>query len=815
MPLLTFGGRFAKTPKPGQPVDLLEVDDWRTVFESRHGFDAHAWPYVRYDDQGHLAQPVRVPVRGYEGTVACWHVFLDYDESNDHVGLLSKIEDIPDSHYLSRWAVVYPTKSGIRMVYRLTVPVLPDDYGPMVRSMALELKALTGMRVDPTTDQWHRCFRLPSVIRNDEKAKGPTWDAPYYFAPLITDSTIDPNDVGRLQGQLPWKTTATHAVNTDGRPDVEEMPPGRLKLYKKHLRNSRFRDYIFDGLQVLPGSRDQVIVAMAGEVVARCFGRVPETSAAEIYTLLSPVALAMEPDGSEPWVDKLWRIVQIAWEGEEKKAAQREEKRGVDLTQREVVLERMLGHLPPHIVPNDPAERAAFATRHICLQTASGVFALTESGEYTSTQLRASQLPAYFNGGLSYLDNMHFMTPQGKRMSGQDILNQFSTVVDDVRYVADTHTYSRLDVEGDRKIVKICPFALRSDLVETAEFDQEVGEWLESFHEAERLKLWLASALAIHRGPTSALFLRGPARSGKSMLALGIAEAFGTQPAAGAQAFHDFNGALTQTPVILIDEGLPSRRGGMDTADLFRSLITGAGISSQKKFLDSVTLNIPYRIIMAANSYDMVTDLIGKRSLGSDDMEAFRERIFVLEPGHGPANYLDRRGNMAFTAEGPKGSWIGGKCRLARHLIKLYQSYFEESDFQRLGRRMLVEGRQHPAFTLAFDLSGHGREVVEALTSGIDAYTNKKALPKVMGSLEISDGCAWVRKWAFSTANSEQPTLFAKALDRFCTDATKRSSVDMSVRHKINLTKLLVCAEALGLATKSLHSLETVSKGIA
>lgn len=821
MTLCTFGGRFSKAAKAGQVADELELDDWKTAFTTQHNFDAHAWPYVRYL-QGEVAPPVRAAViRGgepaTEGSFLCNLIFLDYDESNEHAAILERLEDLPDDHWIGHWAAIYPTRGGMRIVYRLEEPVLPKEYGPMVRAVALELFRQTQLRVDPTTDQWHRCFRLPSVSRDDGKASGPTWEEDYYFPPIIRNNVVDPEELPSVVERLPWGQGAHAPLAPDATPDVDgEVPTQRLALYKKALRASRFRDYIFENLEILPGRRDQMLLGMASEVVAKCYYKVPECSSEEVFALLVPIALGFaDTDKGESSADKLWRMIQHCWNGEVKKENERKDKDDVDRTSRELLLERMLENMPKHLVPNDHTERELFAMRHLCLQTAGGVFPITASGEYATQMLKASQLPAYFHGGLAFLDPMHFRTAQGKMLSGQDILNEFSTVVNDAVYVPSNRSYARLKSYGDAKVVEVSPFALRTDLVETAEFDADIDEWLDSFHDSEKLKLWLASALALDRGPTASLFLKGPARAGKSMLAMALAECFGTRPASASQAFSDFNGALATTPVILVDEGLPARRGGLDTADLFRSLVTGSGVSTQKKFMDQLSSTIPFRIIMAANSYDMVTDLIGKRSLGSEDKEAFRERILVIEPGLGPSQLLDRKGNMSYTADSPKGSWIGGKCRLARHLIRLYQIKFEENDFVRDGKRMLVEGQQHPAFTLAFDLSGLGREVVEALAKAIEAFVEKKPLPGTMKALEVEHGVVWIRKWPFCTNNSTQPAQFAKALERFCTSITRRSTVDMTTSYKVDLEKLVICADSLGLPTKGVRKLQQEAIGIA
>lgn len=821
MTLIVYGSRFARTPKPGQLGDALEVDDWKTVFETQHSTDAHAWAYTRYTD-GRPDVQIRIPVdQGMpktDGQVLFWFVFLDYDESNNHQELLELIESIPDEHPLAQYAALYPTKSGMRIVYRLSEPVVAEDFGPMVRGVAMELFRLTKLKVDATTDQWHRCFRLPSVTRSDGKADGPTWEQPYYFPPIITDWTVDPDDLPRSRDALPWKKGAALSLEDKAAlpTDHDELSGIRKRFYKKALRGSRFTDYLFEDAVIQHGRRDQTLVAMASEVVATCFYKVPEASAQECFLLILPVTYSFDPDG-EPWDQKLWRLVQHCWVGEEKKRKDREDRDAVERTTRESIIEKMLEKMPPGLVPNDPVDRELFAQRHFCLQTSAGAYVITETGDYSTTPLRIAQLPAYFNQpSMSCLDVNRFRTPQGKMLNGHDIVNSFSTVVDFARYQPSRELCSKLVIEGDRRIVEVSPFAIRSDLYESAELDQEVGEWLSKFHDHKTLELWLASALAIHRGPTAALFLKGPARAGKSMLAMGIAEAFGRRPVAGAQAFHDFNGALVDSPVILVDEGLPKRKSGMDTADLFRSLITGSGVSTQRKFQDSADSVTPYRIVMAANSYDMVTDLIGRRSLAGEDMEAFRERILVIEPGVGPTQYLDRRGNMAFTKDGPKGSWIGGACRLARHLIRLYQIHFEEQEFVRQGRRMLVEGQSHAAFTVQFDLSGHGREVVQALTDSITAHAEKRMMRQLTKCIEVEDSGVWVRKWPFATQNStSNPTQFARALERFCLPSSRRSPIDMSTSFKVDIAKVMVCADALGLPTKALRELDMKVSGIA
>lgn len=825
MPLCTIGHRFAEL---GQ-LEQLFVVDWREALLHHHDWDAHAWPYVVFagDEPApakRIASIAGRPNLEPNQLALCWLIFLDFDKSNDHAGILELFFNrIPESHYLRRFSAIYPTRSGMRWVYALESPITADEYGAVVRGIAFDLAALTTLQVDVSTDQWSRCMRLPSVTRHDEKADGPTWAESYWFETLHQDEVVRMSELRPRHDRLPWDTRGRPMATLAGEelPDVDHrLPPGRLSAYKKAMRVSRFREYIFvgddgDRAVIQPGRRDQMLMALSGDTVSRCFLGVPEASAEEVFHLLVPIALGFEHDGGEPWPTKLWRMVRHSWNGEVKKQEDRVQRDAVDRTARETVQLEMAKHLPAEVLPNDPVARDAMLQRYYCLQTKKGVHVVTPTGEYTHTPLLTHQLPAYFGESLSHLSPDAFCTESGSPMHGMEILNRHSVVIDDVVYEAGERVGARLTIEGGRKILKVVPFALRSDLVERAAFDPEIDAWIGSFRDAANLRRWLPAALAVHLGPVASCYLHGPRSAGKSMLALGLADCFFGQPVPASQAFAEFNGALIQNPVIMIDEGLPDRRGGMSTADLFRSLVTGSAVSTMAKYQDAAVSRIPYRLIFAANSFDMVQTLIGKRSLGSQDRDAFTERILVVECGDGPSEYLRKNGSMSFTKDSPKGSWIGGECRLARHLIHLYLQQFKTGSGKEWKRdgRMLVEGKIHPGFTLAFDLSGSGRTVVDDLVRSLASITSKKqtASPALFLAMEVdSQGRVWLKKRPFvkqmvgigSAARDEQ--AYSLALDRFLTGLTRTSPVDMSTQYEIDIAKVAYCGDSEGLSIASL-----------
>lgn len=835
MPLCTIGNRFARKDQEGEQ---MFVADWREALLFKHDWDAHVWPYVTFDGglrsrrpTGDPVPPIRVSSVGgkpalSEGHVAlCWLVFLDFDKTADHAGILELFTSrIPDSHYLAKFSAIYPTRSGMRFVYELDSPVLAEEYGAITRAFAFDLALLTGLQVDVSTDQWSRCMRLPSVTRDDEKAKGPTWNESYWFETLVQDEVVPVAEIRPRQDRLPWDTRGRVVASLAGEelPDVDQqLPENRERAYKRAMRVSRFRDYLFAdeaGMRtpILEGRRDQMLMAIAGDVVARCFLGVPEASAEEVFLLIAPVALGFAQDGGESWAAKLWRLVRHSWNGEVKKQEERAQKDAAERTQREVVQMEMAKFLPPESLPNDAASRDVTLQRHYCLQTKSGAYVVTPTGEYSQAPLRSHQLPAYFADGLSYLSPDNFLHESGAPMGGTEILNRYSIILDDVIYEPGERASARLAIEGNRKVLKVVPFAIRQDLIERAAYDEEVAAWLGSFRDAALLRKWLASALAVHYGPTAACYLHGPARAGKSMLALALAECFHGQPVPAAQAFSTFNGALLQSPVIMVDEGLPERREGMSTADLFRSLVTGSAISTQRKFEDQASSRIPYRIIFGANSFDMVQQLIGSRSLNAQDREALRERILVIDTGEGPAQYLDKNGAMEFTKDSPKGAWIGGAQRLARHLIHLYlEAYPPGGPVKREGR-MLVQGRLHAGFTLAFDLSGSGRTVIDDLVRSLGQMQKRTGVqPALMLCMEVEDnGRVWIKKRPFvkqmvgSISNSRQEEAYSKALDRFLTGVTRPSPIDSSTQHEVDVGKVAYCGDSEGLSISHLTHFE-------
>jgi hypothetical protein len=174
---------------------------------------------------------------------------------------------------------------------------------------------------------------------------------------------------------------------------------------------------------------------------------------------------------------------------------------------------------------------------------------------------------------------------------------------------------------------------------------------------------------------------------------------------------------------------------------------------------------------------------------------------------------------MEFTKHHSRGSWIGGECRLARHIIRLYQLFFEENSFERSGR-LLVEGRPHPAFTLSFDLGGAGRDVVDELVESITKVTTGKLNSLELAKSMIIEGSTiWIARRPYvrlmcMTHSHRDSTGYSVALDRFLTTQIRTDPNTLSTQQAVDLKKLCYCAQSEGLNVAAIQPLMMKASGV-
>jgi hypothetical protein len=174
----------------------------------------------------------------------------------------------------------------------------------------------------------------------------------------------------------------------------------------------------------------------------------------------------------------------------------------------------------------------------------------------------------------------------------------------------------------------ICP--RRLDLIPA--FDPEVDAWLRSWGD-ETLLDWLATAPKLEKA-TAALFLHGEPKTGKTMLAIALGAIWGAAPTDLGSLGVNFNGDLTNNPIILADETLPIEY--KQDSGLLRRLITATSVKLKRKYMNEVTLGGAVRVVIAKNNLS----LFQGETMSKEDVNAVCERLLYYKMPREKAPWL-------------------------------------------------------------------------------------------------------------------------------------------------------------------------------
>lgn len=178
----------------------------------------------------------------------------------------------------------------------------------------------------------------------------------------------------------------------------------------------------------------------------------------------------------------------------------------------------------------------------------------------------------------------------------------------------------------------VLPHAVRDERIEPRE-DPHVAEWLDVLDPTGALLDWIAYARAERCNATvPALALIGGAHVGKSLLADGIARAYGMRRATPlGRVLGRFASMLQAGPVLFSDEGLPrDPRTQVPLTEEFRALVTSMDHVIELKGIDRpVYVRGGVRAILAANRMDRLFSNRG--TYGAHDIDALVRRLFVVE----------------------------------------------------------------------------------------------------------------------------------------------------------------------------------------
>lgn len=208
------------------------------------------------------------------------------------------------------------------------------------------------------------------------------------------------------------------------------------------------------------------------------------------------------------------------------------------------------------------------------------------------------------------------------------LLVQYGRIIDRVvKSLELQHSY----VEGTTLYHATCP---RDASLQPC-YNQHVQRWLESWGEPAILD-WCATAPKLGK-PTAALILDGAKRTGKTMLAKGIARLWGHDRATPlADLSSNFNDSISRCPVLYAEESVPweFRR---DTG-LLKELITADSQQLRQKYQDNSTLVGAIRLVIARNDHKLFE---AGEVLTKATVDALCDRLLYVYTGTTPAPYFE------------------------------------------------------------------------------------------------------------------------------------------------------------------------------
>lgn len=647
----------------------------------------------------------------------------------------------------SQFTSFYATKGGARFVYALKRPLEPEEAEGIARGVIRDFGTV-GIKLDDSCADWTRCFRLPSVVREDR----PTWEQPYFDVSIepsqvLDASTISPEVrhahersmyVEPLDAPKPSPEECEALLYEEGKNGHRKQTDWHTRAKKKPLVGRPSYAVAFEHAPIgEQGSRMNNLQRLVGEAVGMLFP-LEGSSPAHVYALFRPAAEQLEPDASVPdWTEETWAAVVRYWALEEGKALarrQEEEAKAATATRKmEAIVEGMSLWCPrPEIHRADPEESAEWARKHLIVMTGQTFHVVDARGEVDAMAVNANQLHARIRElGMDDIIPTHRMTEQGRmvQVPVSEILARHGTNVGRIEGCVDIDYNMVENIETAHATFRFRLYRRKRDLI--PEYSKDVADWLRSWfpddEDLQRMEEWISHALAFEEGPICAISLSGPPGCGKKVFVTALAECVEGEAIADDKDFGNFQSMITRSGILAINEGLSKNgtSGARDIADVFRHYVSGDPITCNPKYRDPYVVRNPLRVVITANNPDVLLQLAGHRDLSPDDRAAITTRILHLQIDSEASNWLRRRGGKEFTAR-PGRRWIRSDAGapsdyvVARHFLWLHANRGKVP----FGNRLLVEGRVSEEMLLRMTTqSGTAPYVVEAICAMIEKGT--------------------------------------------------------------------------------------------
>lgn len=754
------------------PLHMLPFEE---AMSRRWGVDAHFVCYrsetedgpFEQQDQFRLRKTVEAELKEHGGRVRCWGFVGDYDlNENVSTEVLkahgwqggSKLPKIPWTqtqldkflgglHELSQslkakdlgLSFAYTTRHGARFVHVYDAPISTPEHEAAVMGM-LQVYETLGITLDRRCKDWTRVFRAPCVRRAGEN----TWDNPFYRRWLWRDTTkvsaiprasisrrTDYAPAAPYGGDRPTPEQALELLEdiSNGR-KTEEFQQLR-SLMKRHGLDKVYEVLTQRALKLPEGGRDTALTSLVGQLI--CFSFEKEWSTPElIYAVFLPIAEQLEPDDDTPdWTLKLWSLVCRMWTREESKVAaevkQRAQVREEQQNTLVGLLERVRRIYPgnPELNANDDRALVELQRRGL-IKCGSAIYILGPDGYYSRQPIDAAVLPGTIaDMGMEFLMPIEAPNKEGelKPLDSRQLLRAYGrSVTTIVGQPGITGSY----VDSGRLHVPLFEWVPHEPV-----HDEQVHTWLQKMGgtQWEAIAKWIAYAQDMRR-PICALAILGRKGVGKGMLARGLQELIegAPVPATGADLIENFSPAMSRSPFIVVDEGLPTGKGVRDISDIFRRTVAGEPLwINPGKNLPHIEVNVPFRILLTANNSEILHGLVGDRTLTPEDRAALAERLKCVNvlSSDQASMWLRTQGGRDFTSGWVAGDGLPSEYRVAKHFRWLYEN-----------REDLFGPPSSERFLMTGDLKGGAVESMRVL-SGVTPEVAKICI-KMLGQRQLS-----------------------------------------------------------------------------
>ena len=383
-------------------------------------------------------------------------------------------------------------------------------------------------------------------------------------------------------------------------------------------------------------------------------------------------------------------------------------------------------------VPVDPETGAELP---FLLQRGNRLWFLKQDGTY-SASVNAAQdfyrgaalkqhLKWAIDGGvmtMTYLDKKGEERPKNK----ETLMNEYGVFVEggismSLSAASNVYTYAR-DGHLTEALCPVRKIAPRRD--------PQIERWLQLLGGDNHAKLldWIATITQLDR-PSAILLIVGEPGVGKGLLLEGLARLWGSSYTRLYDFCKKFNGAITHSPLVGVDEGSDDRDKTVDTKTL-RSVSAQSQFFIEKKGADQVPAEGAVRILIACN--DIGDALKFNEDLNASSRDAVQNRFLVVRPDSvGAAEYLRQIGGRSTTDR-----WVRGDA-LAAHAL-----WLRETRQVTLGARFAVESAPDEEFRSFISLSSNSSVAVASWM--IKYLTHPEMLTNKQDWIQVRDGKLWV-----------------------------------------------------------------------